>query len=316
MSDIVLEDQGEPSGLSSNQTAIFPDTTTGKLRAKKGTNASIPIEGVEDHSQLNLDDGTNPHNTTKSDVGLGNVDNTSDLNKPISTATQSALDDKYDASNPNNYETPAELNSRDTANRNRANHTGTQLANTISNFATAVKNVVLSGLTLVNSAVTNSDTVQEAIGKLQGQINNLSFTRIIFSDYIVGTTSDPTTTAQTSGTATTIAQMTKTFTPADASNKIDVFFSGTFGENGSGKDETVFIAVFIDGVEQAETRRAQTTKGDGEVDKISSIYTQWQGSLSASSHTIDIRFWIRGAGGATAVTLNTQRNLIIKEIDE
>ena len=29
---------------------------------------------------------------TKSDVGLGNVDNTSDANKPISTATQTALD--------------------------------------------------------------------------------------------------------------------------------------------------------------------------------------------------------------------------------
>lgn len=34
---------------------------------------------------------------TKSDVGLGNVDNTSDLNKPISTATQAALDLKQDA---------------------------------------------------------------------------------------------------------------------------------------------------------------------------------------------------------------------------
>jgi hypothetical protein len=33
---------------------------------------------------------------TKSDVGLGNVDNTSDLNKPISTATQTALDLKAD----------------------------------------------------------------------------------------------------------------------------------------------------------------------------------------------------------------------------
>ena len=36
----------------------------------------------------------NPHATTKAQVGLGNVDNTSDLNKPISNATQSALDSK------------------------------------------------------------------------------------------------------------------------------------------------------------------------------------------------------------------------------
>ena len=33
---------------------------------------------------------------SKSDVGLGNCDDTSDANKPISTATQSALDDKQD----------------------------------------------------------------------------------------------------------------------------------------------------------------------------------------------------------------------------
>ena len=43
-----------------------------------------------DHSQTT----GNPHGTTKNDIGLGNVDNTSDLNKPISTATQTALDAK------------------------------------------------------------------------------------------------------------------------------------------------------------------------------------------------------------------------------
>lgn len=36
----------------------------------------------------------NPHNVTKAQIGLGNVDNTSDINKPISTATQTALDNK------------------------------------------------------------------------------------------------------------------------------------------------------------------------------------------------------------------------------
>ena len=38
----------------------------------------------------------NPHQVTKEQVGLGNVDNTSDLDKPISTATQTALDGKQD----------------------------------------------------------------------------------------------------------------------------------------------------------------------------------------------------------------------------
>ena len=39
---------------------------------------------------------TTPTGLVKGDVGLGNVDNTSDVNKPISTATQTALDGKVD----------------------------------------------------------------------------------------------------------------------------------------------------------------------------------------------------------------------------
>lgn len=45
---------------------------------------------VEQH----IDDENNPHNVTKAQIGLGNVDNTSDADKPISTATQTALNAK------------------------------------------------------------------------------------------------------------------------------------------------------------------------------------------------------------------------------
>ena len=38
----------------------------------------------------------NPHNVTAAQVGLGNVDNTSDADKPVSTAQQDALDLKTD----------------------------------------------------------------------------------------------------------------------------------------------------------------------------------------------------------------------------
>lgn len=43
-----------------------------------------------------IGDTNNPHGVTKSQVGLGNVDNTSDVSKPISSATQTALDNKVD----------------------------------------------------------------------------------------------------------------------------------------------------------------------------------------------------------------------------
>lgn len=48
-----------------------------------------------DHSQAT---SGNPHNVSKGDVGLGNADNTSDANKPVSTATQTALDGKINTS--------------------------------------------------------------------------------------------------------------------------------------------------------------------------------------------------------------------------
>ena len=46
---------------------------------------------VEDLT-AHINNKTNPHSVTKEQVGLSNVDNTSDVNKPISTATQNALD--------------------------------------------------------------------------------------------------------------------------------------------------------------------------------------------------------------------------------
>lgn len=64
-----------------------------------------------------------------------------------------------------NFETSAQLNVRDTANRNRSNHTGTQLASTISDFASAVQaaetvtnlsfNNTTKVLTFVNEAGTS-----------------------------------------------------------------------------------------------------------------------------------------------------------------
>jgi hypothetical protein len=52
--------------------------------------------GTNTHAQIDshIASTSNPHSVTKAQVGLSNVDNTSDLNKPISTATQAALDAK------------------------------------------------------------------------------------------------------------------------------------------------------------------------------------------------------------------------------
>lgn len=51
----------------------------------------------------------NPHKTTKNQIQLGNVDNTSDVDKPVSTAQQKAIDDAYANSNKYTDEKIADL---------------------------------------------------------------------------------------------------------------------------------------------------------------------------------------------------------------
>lgn len=61
-------------------------------------NIKIDATGYATKEELtnHINDKNNPHNVTKEQIGLGDVDNTSDMNKPISTATQMALDKKAD----------------------------------------------------------------------------------------------------------------------------------------------------------------------------------------------------------------------------
>ncbi|MFA7167361.1 MAG: leucine-rich repeat domain-containing protein [Sphaerochaetaceae bacterium] len=77
----------------SSSLALKADVTDVALKADKAT--------VEAH----ISNETNPHGVTKSQVGLGNVDNTTDTDKPISSATQLALDAKATTSALNAHKT-------------------------------------------------------------------------------------------------------------------------------------------------------------------------------------------------------------------
>lgn len=68
--------------------------------------------------------------------------------------------------------TGATANSTDAALRDRATHTGTQLASTISNFASTVLATALTGVSfLTNSAILATDSILVAFGKIQAQLN-------------------------------------------------------------------------------------------------------------------------------------------------
>ncbi len=59
------------------------------------------INAVQTNLETHINNKFNPHEVTKDQVGLGNVDNTSDANKPISNATQTALNGKFSATDGN-----------------------------------------------------------------------------------------------------------------------------------------------------------------------------------------------------------------------
>lgn len=95
---------------------------------------------------------------TKTTIGLGNVDNTSDLNKPISTATQAALDtldeDKADKTD------IAPVESSSTASASHA--TGSQFYFN-GQLVTATANINAGGTITLNGNCELSDSVTEQI---------------------------------------------------------------------------------------------------------------------------------------------------------
>ena len=76
----------------------YDKATADRGRVAVGTNTGDMLLAKKSEVDSHTNSTNNPHAVTKTQVGLGNVDNTSDLNKPISTATQIALDSKANQS--------------------------------------------------------------------------------------------------------------------------------------------------------------------------------------------------------------------------
>lgn len=80
----VLTDELENT-ISSDSTTTAPTANAVKI--------------VNDKLDSHTNNRDNPHNITKEQIGLGNNDNTADMDKPVSTAQQKAIDDAYVNSN-------------------------------------------------------------------------------------------------------------------------------------------------------------------------------------------------------------------------
>lgn len=79
--DATILKQADVIDSASSSSTIYPSSAN---------QMKIARNIIDAHVQ----DTNNPHSVSALQIGLGNVDNTSDLNKPVSTATQTALDQK------------------------------------------------------------------------------------------------------------------------------------------------------------------------------------------------------------------------------
>lgn len=103
-----LYDQADDKLITINQASSF---TAGVMSASDKTKLDglkaqaeidTSISNVQNNLNAHINNRTNPHRVTKEQIGLDQVDNTSDANKPISTATQNALNGKFSATEGNN----------------------------------------------------------------------------------------------------------------------------------------------------------------------------------------------------------------------
>ena len=89
------------AALNAKQDALTFDATPTVGSANPVTSGGVAaaVNAKLDIAAFNIHQANrnNPHRVTAAQVGLGSVDNTADLDKPVSAATQTALDAKQDA---------------------------------------------------------------------------------------------------------------------------------------------------------------------------------------------------------------------------
>ena len=83
-------------GLSDVDNTSDENKPVSMLQATAIADAKKAGTDAQANLTAHINNEENPHEVTKAQVGLGNVNNTSDANKPISTATQTALNGKLD----------------------------------------------------------------------------------------------------------------------------------------------------------------------------------------------------------------------------
>lgn len=96
------EDSHTINAATTSQAGVMTSADKTKLNGLKDqAGITSDIDAVQTNLETHINNKSNPHEITKAQVGLSEVDNTSDANKPISNATQTALNGKFSATDGN-----------------------------------------------------------------------------------------------------------------------------------------------------------------------------------------------------------------------
>lgn len=199
---------------------------------------------------------------TAAHVGLDQVDNTADVDKPVSTAQAAA----------------------DTAAKDRANHTGTQLAATISDLAEAVLDAVGAGLVQGGSISITVDDVANTITISSSATQNSSDAVLLARSNHTGT--------QDASTVTGLATVATSGAYADLSGQPTI--PATAEDVGAVPvAETVTVDPAADGMFGSWTIQYATS---GTSSTVLDVFYQPDGVAGTAYHT----FWLNENGAPRA----------------
>lgn len=133
----------------------------GKAAEAKATGDAIEtaMRYATDYADSHIDSNDNPHGVTADQVGLGNVDNTSDMDKPVSTAQGNAI-----------------------ADAKKAGTDAKTLANKAQTTADNAKTTADNATTLANNAQTTANNAQISANNAQIAAENAERSAKIYAD--------------------------------------------------------------------------------------------------------------------------------------
>lgn len=178
-----------------NDTTISLDAATawgsitGSMSAQTDLTTALNAKAAAVDLTSHTGNTNNPHSVTKGQLGLGNVDNTSDADKPISTATQTALNAKANTS-----DIPTKISdlSNDSGfiDKNVNNLTNYTLTSSLAEVATSGNYSDLSGTPDIPSKTSDLNNDSGFIDKNVNNLTNYTLTSSLASVATSGAYSD------------------------------------------------------------------------------------------------------------------------------